>query len=60
MLLTNHVNIIRESMRREVKGQSRQTVLQTTSLVERRTTLLKRIQCFREIQQLYMPGLNPQ
>jgi hypothetical protein len=34
-------------MRREVKGLSRQTVLQMASLVERRTTLLKRIQRFR-------------
>jgi hypothetical protein len=47
-------------MRREVKGLSRQTVLQTASLVERRTTLLKRIQRFRDIQRLYMPGFDSQ
>jgi hypothetical protein len=47
-------------MRREVKGLRKRTVLQTTSLVERRTTLLKRIQRFRDIQQLYMPELDPQ
>lgn len=47
-------------MRREVKGQGKQTVLQTTSLIERRTSLLKRIQRFRDTQRLYMPGLNPQ
>jgi hypothetical protein len=47
-------------MRREVLGQSKRTVLQTTSLVERRTTLLKRIQRYRDIQHLYMPGLDPQ
>ncbi|KIM71424.1 hypothetical protein PILCRDRAFT_82799, partial [Piloderma croceum F 1598] len=39
---------------------SKQTVLQTTSIVERRMTLLKCIQCFHDIQQLYMPGLDPQ
>jgi hypothetical protein len=47
-------------MRREVKGLRKRTVLQTTSLIERRTTLLKRIQRFRDIQQVYMPELDPQ
>jgi hypothetical protein len=49
----------RQAIRLEVKGKRKQTLLQTTSVVERRTTLLKRIQHFREIQQVYMPGFNP-
>jgi small nuclear ribonucleoprotein (snRNP)-like protein len=32
--------------------------MQTTSIVERRTILLKRLQRFREIQQVYMPGFD--
>ena len=28
-------------------------------IVERRTVILKRIQRFREIQQVYMPGFDP-
>jgi hypothetical protein len=51
---------IRELIRREVKGKTKQTLLQSTSLVERRTMLLKRVQRFREIQLLYMPGLDAQ
>ncbi|KIM81446.1 hypothetical protein PILCRDRAFT_53455, partial [Piloderma croceum F 1598] len=47
-----------ELIRREVKGKSKQTLLQSTSLVERRTLLLKRIQRFREVQRTYMPGLD--
>ena len=38
--------VFRESMRREVKGLGKQTVLQTMSLIERRTALLKRVQRF--------------
>jgi hypothetical protein len=49
----------RQSLRTELKGLRKQTLLQTTSLVERRTVLLKRVQCFREIQRLYMPGFDP-
>jgi len=49
----------RQALRLEVKGKQNQTLLQKTSTVERRTTLLKRIQRFREIQQLYMPGFDP-
>jgi hypothetical protein len=48
----------RELIRREVKGKRKQTLLQSTSLTERRTILLKRVQRFRELQQVYMPGLN--
>jgi hypothetical protein len=51
--------LLRQSIRREVKGKQKQTLLQKTSVVERRTLLLKRIQRFREIQQVYMPGLDP-
>jgi hypothetical protein len=58
--LITDIIISRESMRREVKGLGKQTVLRTTSLIERRTTLVKRIQRFRDIQHLYMPGLDPQ
>src|SRR5882762_6043056 len=46
-------------MRLEVKGKQKQTLLQKTSIVERRTVILKRIQRFREIQQVYMPGFDP-
>jgi hypothetical protein len=49
----------RETLRHDAKGKRKQTLLQTTSIVERRTTLLKRIQRFREIQQIYMPGFDP-
>jgi hypothetical protein len=49
----------RQALRHEVNGLCKQTLLQTTSLVERRTVLLKRIQRFREIQRLYMPGFDP-
>jgi hypothetical protein len=46
-------------LRLEVKGKQKQTLLQTTSIVERRTVILKRVQRFREIQQVYMPGFDP-
>jgi len=49
----------RQTLRLEVKGKQKQTLLQKMSLVERRTTLLKCIQRFREIQQVYMPGFDP-
>ena len=58
MLLIKY--LVRESMYREVKGLSRQTVLQMASLVECRMTLLKCIQCFRNIQRLYMLGFDSQ
>ena len=48
----------RELLRREVKGKRKQTLLQSTSLTERRTILLRRVQRFRELQQVYMPGLD--
>lgn len=47
-------------MRRDVAGQSKPTTLQTTSVVERRTLLAKRISRFREIQGVYMPGIDAQ
>ena len=49
----------RQALRHEVSGLRKQTLLQTTSIVERRTVLLKRIQRFREIQRFYMPGFDP-
>lgn len=45
-------------LRTEVKGYRAQTLLQTTSLVERRTTLLKRVQRVRELQHVYMVGFD--
>lgn len=48
----------RQSLRTEVKGLRKQTLLQTTTVVERRTILLKRYQRFLVLQQLYMPGFN--
>lgn len=51
--------MFRQSLRNNVKGLRKQTLLQTTSLVERRTVLLKRVQRFREIQKIYMPGFDP-
>ena len=48
----------RQVLRFEIKGKQK-TLLQKTSIIERRTVLLKRIKRFREIQQLYMPGLDP-
>jgi hypothetical protein len=49
----------RQALRLEVKGKQKQTLLQKTSIVKRRTVILKRIQRFREIQQVYMPGFDP-
>src|SRR5882672_5898918 len=49
----------RQALRHEVSGLRKQTLLQTTSIVERRTVLLKRVQRFREIQRFYMPGFDP-
>ena len=48
----------RQALRLEVSGLRKQTLLQTTSLVERRTVLVKRIQRFREIQRYYMPSFD--
>lgn len=50
----------REILRRDIKGVSKPTALQTTSFVERRTVLLKRLNRFREIQHVYMPGVDAQ
>lgn len=51
--------LCRQAIHTEVKGKRTSTLLQTTSVVERRTTLIKRIQRFREIQRLYMPVFDP-
>lgn len=48
----------RQTLKSEVSGRRKQTLLQTTSLVERRTAILKRIRRFREIQRLHMPGFD--
>ncbi|KZP22240.1 hypothetical protein FIBSPDRAFT_953081 [Athelia psychrophila] len=48
-----------QAIQTEVKGKRKSTLLQTTSVVERRTTLIKRLQRFREIQRLYMPKFDP-
>ena len=48
----------RHALRLEVKGKQKQTLLQKTSIVKRRTIILKCIQHFHEIQQLYMPGFD--
>lgn len=57
---TNYISIPpRQAIRTEVKGKRNSTLLQTTSVVERRTTLIKRLQRFREIQRLYMPKFDP-
>jgi hypothetical protein len=51
--------LLRQGIRDEVKGKQKQTLLQKTSVVEHRTVLLRRIQRFWEIQQVYMPGFDP-
>jgi hypothetical protein len=51
--------LCRQALRLHVKGKQKQTLLQKTSVVERRTIILKRIQRFREIQHVYMPGFDP-
>lgn len=50
----------REILGRDIKGISKPTALQTTSFIERRTVLLKRLNRFREIQHVYMPGVDAQ
>lgn len=64
--LTSHFRVTqsfilncRETLRVEVKGLRKQTVLQSTTLVERRTALLKRVQRFRDVQALHMPTFDP-
>ena len=49
----------RQTVRFEAKSKRKQTVPQSTLIVEHRTALLKRIQRFREIQQIYMPDFDP-
>lgn len=57
-MLSNDIH--RASLRRDVAGLSKPTTLQTASVIERRTLLAKRINRFREIQGLYMPGVDAQ
>ncbi|KAF7971126.1 hypothetical protein HWV62_22000 [Athelia sp. TMB] len=59
LLLGMEIRNLQDILRRDVKGQRRSTLLQTTTIVERRTTLLKRVAQFREIQAIYMPGFDP-
>lgn len=51
--------LCRQALRVDIKGLRRQTLLQTTTVVERRTTLLKRFKRFRELQRVHMPGFDP-
>jgi hypothetical protein len=53
-----YIRSFRQTLRTEARGERRQTLLQKTTLVERRTVLLKRIQRFREIQRIHMPGFD--
>lgn len=48
-----------QNLHAEVKGEHKQTLLQSTTLVEHRTTLIKRYQRFREVQWVHMPGFDP-
>ena len=48
----------RQNLHLEVGGLRKQTLLQTMSLVERWTVLVKCVQRFREIQRTYMPGFD--
>jgi hypothetical protein len=50
----------REQLRHNVAHQHKPTALQTVSIVERCTLLLKQINRFREIQEVYMPGVDVQ
>lgn len=59
MTILSH-GLDRALLRRDVAGQSKPTTLQTTSVIERRTVLAKRINRFREIQEVYMPGVDAQ
>lgn len=58
-LMLSNLLSTRQAIRTEVKGKRNSTLLQTTTVVERRTTLIKRVQRFREIQRLYMPKFDP-
>ncbi|KAF7965306.1 hypothetical protein HWV62_44514 [Athelia sp. TMB] len=59
LLLGIEIENLQQALRTEVNGRRQQTLLQTTSVTERRTTLLKRVQRFRELQRLYMVGFDP-
>lgn len=50
----------REILRRHIKGVLKPTALQSTSIVECRTLLLKQLTRFCEIQQIYMPSVDAQ
>lgn len=49
----------RQALRTEVKGKHKRTLLQTTTVVERRTVIAKRLHRFHEIQRVYMPRFEP-
>lgn len=59
MLVKILTPLARQAIRTEVKGKRNSTLIQTTTVVERRTTLIKRIKRFGEIQRLYMPNFDP-
>ncbi|KZP14909.1 hypothetical protein FIBSPDRAFT_751237, partial [Athelia psychrophila] len=59
LLLALDIQKTQQAIRTEAKGKRNSTLLQTTSIVERRTTLVKRVHRFREIQKLYMPKFDP-
>ncbi|KAF7974955.1 hypothetical protein HWV62_10677 [Athelia sp. TMB] len=59
LLLGIEIETLQQTLRTEVGGRRNQTLLQSTTIVERRTTLLKRVARFRELQRLYMVGFDP-
>ena len=50
--------LCREALRAEVQGLCKSTIHQQASLTECRTTLLKQVQHFHELQPLYMVGFD--
>jgi len=48
-----------QALRHGVSSLQKETLLQTTSIMEQQTVLLKRVQRFHEIQHFYMPGFDP-
>ncbi|KIM82772.1 hypothetical protein PILCRDRAFT_7683 [Piloderma croceum F 1598] len=59
LLLGTEIQNLQQTLHHEVSGLQKQTLLQTTFVVEWQTVLLKRVQHFRKIQHIYMPGFNP-
>ena len=62
LLITQYQSLssIRRTLHLRANDKQNRTVPQTTSIIECRTALLKRIQQFRELQQIYMPGFDPE